>query len=337
MIRSALTSSLCLLASQTLLATPSLNPIPQESGFSGSIGLGANYSSLSSSMYKGNRDHGSQISNLSSPSSVSETTPVPLVDLRYTLTNSRTQFVLGSQVQDLLRMDSTLQLGVRQELEHKGIVAASLISGGQLNSNTWADPYATNTDRSASKSKSQGFMLSWENIMDSPWSAELQRRKISLDNEQSGVNETSLSASERSALDRKGNNTRMRISYQLQLGQGQFLLPSIVVSQDSLNGQAMSNKAMGIKLDYVYQTGSNLITANAYMGQRKYDQGNPLFSYKKADSTEYLLGLSYLRNQLLGYKPLTGFVQLAYGQAHADIDFYNITLKSVTTGLAYRF
>ena len=333
MLRSLSMASLCLTSSA---AFASLNPIPQESGFSGALGLGVSYSSIASNLYKGDAD--TSIAGIGgSPSSHSQTDAFPVLDLRYTFANSGTQFVLGNQVQDMLRMDYTQLLGVRQQVGNYGIVTLAGTFGGWNATNTWTDPYSTQGNRSGTNRKSTGVLLGWENILGSAWNMDFNQRKIKLSSEESGQSIPALSANQRALLDRNGDNTRVRIGYEWMLTQGQYLVPSMIWSQDNLNGEAMSSKALGVKLDYVVRTGLNTITTNMYMGQTKYNQGNPLFNNQKADSRDYLLGLNYVRGELLGYKSLSGFINAAYGKSNSDIDFYSITVKSVSTGVAYHF
>jgi hypothetical protein len=89
-----------------------LTAIPGESGFSGSVILGASYNWLKSNMIAGNDfgDVGRERidSILDEPDAESDVVPAVSVDLRYTFAESGTQLFLGNRLEDLLRYDLTL-------------------------------------------------------------------------------------------------------------------------------------------------------------------------------------------------------------------------------------
>ncbi|RQW26582.1 DUF2860 domain-containing protein [Rhodobacteraceae bacterium CH30] len=316
------------LASVALLltgaASAAINPIPTTNGFSGALSIGVASSDVSSNMYKG--DDNGRINHLGAPDSHGETDPLLMLDLRYTLADSRTQFVLGNQVHDALRLDYTQQLGVRQEIGNNGIVSAGLVFSGFGSKDVWANPYALGTEREETKRKSTGMRLGWEGILGSNFSADITRRKVELDEERSPS----------SLLNRNGNTTRFNLSYDWEFAPGHFLAPGIVLGKHDLDGRAMSNDSTGFKLDYGYNTGLYTLTANLYLGEQKYDAINPLFG-KKADSSDFVIGANLLRHQLFGYKNVSGFVNAAYGKSDSDINFYDAEVKRVGAGVMYKF
>ncbi|TIC82381.1 DUF2860 family protein [Crenobacter intestini] len=314
-------------------AHAAVNPIPTTNGFSGSVGIGVSSSNVASNLYKG--DDNERISNRGTPDGNSVTDPLLMLDLRYTLADSRTQFVLGNQVHDALRLDFTQQLGVRQEIGNNGIVSAGLVFSGFGTKDVWANPYALNTDREETKRKSTGVRLGWENILGSNFSADVTRRKIELDDENSR-NGTNLSAADASLLDRNGNTTRFNLSYDWEFAPGHFLAPGVVIGQHDMDGKAMSNDSAGFKLDYGYRSGLYTLTANLYAGQQKFDEVNPLFG-KKADTKDFVVGANLMRHELFGYKNVSGFVNAAYGKSDSDVDFYDAEVKRIGAGVMYKF
>ncbi|MCP9759572.1 DUF2860 domain-containing protein [Aquitalea sp. S1-19] len=325
------------LASAALLltgaASAAINPIPTTNGFSGALSIGVASGEVSSNMYKG--DDNGRIDNRGTPDSHGETDPLLMLDLRYTLADSRTQFVLGNQVHDALRLDYTQQLGVRQEIGNNGIVSAGLVFSGFGSKDVWANPYALNSEREETKRKSTGMRLGWEGILGSNFSADITRRKVELDDENS-INGTDLSRAEAALLDRNGNTTRFNLSYDWEFAPGHFLAPGIVLGKHDLDGRAMSNDSTGFKLDYGYNVGLYTMTANLYLGEQKYDAVNPLFG-KKADSSDFVIGANLLRHQLFGYKNVSGFVNAAYGKSDSDINFYDAEVKRIGAGVMYKF
>ncbi|MBP8170167.1 MAG: DUF2860 family protein [Azonexus sp.] len=327
-----------ILATTALLVTgisqAQINPIAQENGFSGSVTAGAVYGDIASNFYKS--DEHERIDNLGSPQGHSVTSPMIRFDLRYTLAESRTQFVLGNQIHDALRFDFTQLLGVRQEIANRGILSAGLVFSGIAPNEVWADPYKTNATREETKRDTKGVRLGWEGIMGSRFSVDLTSRRIDIDNEESGRS-TTLTADQIAQLDRNGTTSRLRVSYDWEFAPRHFLSPGLIFGKDNLDGKAMRNNTTGFKLDYGFNAGNDTFSASLYLAQQSYDAGHPLFGNRKADSTDYALGVNYLRQGLFGYKWLGGYVNASYGKSDADIDFFNADFKRIGLGLRYKF
>ncbi len=316
------------------LAQAQINPIPRSSGLSGSLSLGAVYSDVSSSFYQ--HDDQARIDNLGAPQSHGNTSVVPRFDLRYTLADSRTQFVQGNQIHDVLRFDFTQLLAVRQEIGNLGIVSAGLVFSGIVPSDVWSDPYKTGADRSSSDRDSRGVRLGWEGILGSSFSADLTARRIDIDNEESGRSST-LTPSQIALLDRNGDSIRLRVSYDWEFRPRHFLAPGLILGRDDLDGQAMRHALTGFKLDYGFHSGSDTFSASMYLAQQRYDEGHPLFGNQKADSKDAALGINYLRQGLFGTPWLGAFINASYGKSNADIDFFNAKFTRLGVGLRYKF
>jgi len=103
----------------TFLCNPAgaFERIPNESGFSGFVRLGGGVSWAKSNMIAGTDlgDVGNKtIDSLTAdPDSESDTIPQFDFALRYTFASVKTQIFLGSRLEDVLRYDSVIQLGVR--------------------------------------------------------------------------------------------------------------------------------------------------------------------------------------------------------------------------------
>jgi len=313
----------------------SLNPIPRSNGMTGSIGVGMATKQIASNFYRD--DENAIVDNQGKADVHFDIDPVVLIDARYTLAESRTQFVLGNQVHDALRFDYTQQLGIRHELVDTGIVSAGLVFSGIARSKVWADPYQIGSKRESTKRKSMGYRLGWENIFNSSFNVDINRRKIELDNEDSGVHEVQLTSQERGMLNRNGYTTVTVVTYNWKMTPKHLLSPGFSITNDDLDGKAMSNTASGITLDYLYHANLNTLTLNFYAGTHKYDKGNPLFDGDKPDSTDYLVAANYLRHQLFSQKPLSGWVSAAYGKTDTDINFFYTEARRISLGLQYIF
>lgn len=327
----SLTAALLLAAG---VAQAQINPIPRTGGLSGSVSLGAVFSNISSSFYQDD-DH-SRIDNLGAPQSHGYASVVPRFDLRYTLAESRTQFVLGNQIHDALRFDFTQLLAVRQEIGSLGIVSAGLVFTGIVPSEAWSDPYRTGNDRNSTDRDSRGIRLGWEQVLGSSFSADLTVRQIDIDDEESGRS-SALTASQRGMLDRNGNSYRLRVSYDWEFAPRHFLAPGLILGREDLDGKAMSHDLTGLKLDYGFNTGNDTFTASLYLARQRYGEGHPLFGNGKADSKDYALGVNYLRQGLFGMPWLGAFINASYGKSNSDIAFFDAEFTRLGMGLRYKF
>lgn len=124
-----------------------IEPIPQESGFSGFMNIGGLYVDVKSNMIAGNdfADVGKKKINsiYKSPDSESDFMPMFNFEFRYTFADSRTQIYAGNTLEDFLRFDLTAQVGVRQEMPDSSVVAASFVFSS-IPAEVWKDPYMAN-------------------------------------------------------------------------------------------------------------------------------------------------------------------------------------------------
>ena len=103
-----------------------LDPIPNESGFSGFIRPGVGYLNFKSNMvasFLGYDLSEKKTNSLDdSPDSQSNGLVIVPFSLEYTFASTRTQLFLGTDLTDLIRFDYTQQLGVKQEIGKLGIL-----------------------------------------------------------------------------------------------------------------------------------------------------------------------------------------------------------------------
>jgi hypothetical protein len=167
-----------------------IEPIPEESGFSGYLTLGGGYGYVKSNMIAGNAfgNVGKRtIDSLTDdPESSSSGSVQVNFDLRYTFASTRTQLFVGNAMEDALRYDFATQLGVSQELPGKNLVAASFLFSS-IPTEVWEDPYVTNFKRSRTDRTSNGFRVAWDRIFGSELQLQYSYRKIDIDDERSGT------------------------------------------------------------------------------------------------------------------------------------------------------
>jgi hypothetical protein len=312
-----------------------LGAIPKQSGWSGFLLGGATAVSHESNFYAGG-DSNNRIDNLGSPSRENELAPLINADIRYTFADTRTQVFLGNLIQDALRFDFTQQLGIRQEMGDKGIVAGSVVFNA-MPVELWSDPFATGVDRSSTDAKSKGVRFAWDKIWGSNFNGSLTTREVELDEEHSGQQYDQRNGTHYAPmLDRNGKVHDMELSYQWHFSDGQVLEPAILYKQAKLDGSAESFTNLGMQLTYAKRGPQWSIVSNAYVGKREYDEANPLFS-QRADADEFALTGTFFWHNLLGVSALSATATVAYSQANSDIAFYDTQTSVFSTGLLYNF
>jgi hypothetical protein len=312
-----------------------LGEIPKQSGWSGFLLGGVTAASYKSNFYAGD-DNNSRINDLGAPDSESGLAPLINADIRYTFADTRTQIFLGNLIQDAIRFDFTQQLGLRQEMGDKGIVATSLVFN-VVPVELWSDPFATKVDRGATDVKSKGIRVAWDKIWGSNFYGSLTTREMDLDEERSGQQyDLTHGTHYASMLDRNGKQYDMELSYQWHFDGNQLLEPAILYKQADLDGSAESFKNTGLQLTYAQRGPQWSIISNVYAGKRKYDESNPLFG-QRADANEFAINGTFFWHRLFSVKDLTATFTAAYSTANSDISFYDTQSSSFSTGLLYNF
>ena len=312
-----------------------LGRIPKESGWSGFLLGGINVVNYESSFYSGDDDH-STLSGLTSPESSSAVTPLINADIRYTFADTRTQIFLGNLIQDAIRFDFTQQLGLRQGLGDKGIVAGSLVFSA-MPTEQWSDPFAVGVARSSTDINSTGVRASWDNIWGSNFNGSLTTRNIDVDEERSGQQYDAIyHTSYASALDRNGKIHALELSYQWRFAPGQLLEPALIYRDADLDGSAQRYQQSGVQLTYAKRGPQWSFVSNLYLGQSNYDKANPLFN-QYADADEFAMNTIFFWHNLFGVSALSATASAAYANASSDIAFYDSRATRFSTGLLYNF
>lgn len=316
-------------------AHANLGMIPEQSGFSGLIMGGVTTSTYQSNFYsgKGSKD---RLDNPGAPQTQQETSPLLDTDLRYTFADSRTQLFMGNLVQDAIRYDFTQQLGIRQQLGDKGIIAGSFVFNNTP-VKQWQDPFATGISRSTTQQKSRGVRIGWDNIWGSSLDASVTHRQIGLDEEHSGQQYDQIHGTHYAELlDRNGYENGVELSYLWTLPYNQFLEHSLHYQNDSLNGRAASFHSSGVQLTYGKRATKWSIISNVYVGKRNYAEANPIWG-QQADAREVAISGTFLWHNWFDVPSLSAIVSASYSQADSDIDFYNSRQNNLSAGILYNF
>jgi hypothetical protein len=319
----------------------SLGSIPQESGFSGYVNAGASLWRVENNMvkkisyFKISDDSISSIND--DPKSEYSVTPILSFNLRYTFASTRTQLFLGNQLEDLLRLDSTSLLGVRQELVDKSVIGVSYVYSA-LVSQVYKDPYDTNGNRDGTDRNIHGVRLSYENILGSDLTFQYTYRNIDIDRERSGK-ALGLSSSQQDKLDRNGDQHTVEFLYRYMFEDGgvkQTFIPSLRYSRFDLDGDAMSNNTILFNLSYRYDVQKFAFVANGYYGYADYDKNNPIYGKTRNDN-RYGLGLIGFYKRIFGVDGLALTANVLMNRQDSNIDFYDSEVDLYFVSFLYNF
>jgi len=321
-----------------------IEPIPEESGFSGYLSIGGGYNYVKSNMIAGNTfgsvGNRTVDSLTDSPDSNSAGSLQFNYDLRYTFASTRTQAFLGTSMEDALRYDLATQLGVSQELPGKNLVAASFLFSS-IPTEVWEDPYVLYAKRSRTDRTSSGFRLAWDRIFGSELQLQYSYRKIDIDDEWSGF-ALGLNPIERSLLDREGDTYKADILYRFFFdGKKHVIIPSVTYFNFDLDGDAMSNDGFDFQLSYGYNGDRFAFVLNGLIGYADYDKRNPIYG-KTQDEDRYGASLIAFYHNPFGwqapfFKKTSLYFKTDYFESDANIDFYDTEFFSAGTGFFFRF
>ena len=319
----------------------SIEPIPKESGFSGFLNLGAAYLNVENNMISGNNfviaTENTIDSIFASPESKSSIAPIINGEIRYTFAQTRTQLYFGNQLEDFLRFDFATLLGVRQGLPDGSIGGISYVFSG-IPTKVWADPYVAFARRIETDRTSNGLRLDWDNPFGTKFGAEFTWKKISIDDEFSGVfGGLGLTPAQISLLDREGNQYTVEFNYTWEFGGGHYVVPAIAYTKFDLDGDAMANDRYTFQFTYGYKGDKYSVVANGYIGWADYDNISPIYG-KRQDDDIYGLALTGFLHQPFGLPKGFSLVgNTGYYRSNSNINFYDAQVIAVGLSLFYRF
>lgn len=331
----------CVLTTLLTTATSAIEPIPDESGLSGFLNLGAAYMKAETNMVKGTKVFtvgDDRIDSIySSPDSESTVTPLLNVDIRYTFAKSRTQLYFGNQLEDFLRFDYSTLFGIRQEFSNESIGAISYVTTG-IATEVWKDPYVANAKRDETDRTANGIRLELDKAAGTMFGFQYQFRNIEIDDELSGtLGGLGLTPNQISRLDREGKHHRGEVNYTWLLGGGHALIPALRYARHDLDGDAMAFDRYAFMLSYAYRAQKYSLVANASVGTQEHDKTNPIYGKTQDDDT-YGVGLTTFLHEPFGLSKAYSLVgTLAYYETDSNISFYDGSVLLAGTSLFYRF
>jgi len=324
------------------LAT-ALEPVRNESGFSGFFRPGVGFLSYKTNMVASflGFDLSDKKTDSLFDSPDSESTAIVLFPfaLQYTFASTRTEVFLGTVLEDLVRFDYAQQLGVKQGIGRFGILQAGFLFSS-IPAKVWKDPYVANQNRSDTKRKSMGFRLVWDRIVDTDLQLQYTYRNIDISKERSGEF-LGLNAGDRDRLKRDGDNHSVEVLYRFTLAEKHRLTPAFIYTYDDRDGSAMKNNIYDFQFTYGYDSDPITLILNAFIGWADYDKENPIYN-KKQDNDRYGINAQfYYVNPwgwtLLNSKPMRFYVSAAYIDIDSNINFYDEQGFITTVGVGWRW
>jgi hypothetical protein len=324
-----------------------LDPIPQESGFSGFIRPGVGYLRFKSNLVASFLGYDLSEKSIGSvndkPDAESNGLFLIPFSIEYTFASTRTQLFLGTDLTDLVRFDMSQQFGVKQGIGSLGILQGGVLFSG-IPAKVWEDPYVENRDRDDTDRDSMGARLVWDRILGSQLQVQYTYRNIDIDDEKSGqflIGQGRLTSAQAKLLERDGDRHVADISYRFNFDKQHILAPAFIYGYNDLDGDAMKNDSYDLQLTYAYFGNPFAFTGNVSIGQAEYDDDNPIYNKDQEDDRYGIQGTLYYKNPwdwgLFGSKPMNFYIGAAYVKVDSNIDFYDQEAIMTTAGVFFKW
>jgi len=271
-----------------------------------------------------------------SPSSQSVASLLTAGELNYTFASTRTQLFFGNRIEDLLRVDVSFGLGVRQELPDKSILAGSvLLTPTELK--VWSDPYVEGVDRVKTYRDAPGARLRWGRILGTGLEFTLTYREYQHDDERSGdwlIGRGRLDPNQQPLLNRSGNILDLRFLYRIKSGRHVFE-PSIRYTDSDFDGAAMANKGPSVRLTYLYLTPKLVLDVNLLYHGYKAKEVHPVYG-ETLDANRWGATIAAFID-LFKAQRFRAMVSAEYVRENANIDFFDSGISAVHVGVIWRY
>jgi hypothetical protein len=314
-----------------------LEAIPDESGFSGTLGLGVAYTDAETNLVKGSELWDIGKSNISSvsqnPKGNDDTFIFPRGKLAYTFADQGLQLFLASDVEELVDLETVQQLGIKKQFDVIGLVSLGYVTSGLLAQEVWADPYAVGS-RSDTDREFQGVRLVWDRIVGLPIEFLFQYRDIEVDNENSGQ-ALGLTAQQQAQLNREGDDYRAELRYNWRRSSNEIFSPYFGYVNSDRDGDAIKYTGVYVGLDAGYQNDTWGLRGRARVGNKDKDARNPVYG-RRTDSDWYEIVLT--GNYRLPWgNNWFGTGGIAWAKDNNKIGFHDQQNLLLTVGAEWRF
>lgn len=325
------------------LAAPALalDPLPEQSGISGFVNLGAGGGSVESNFLARisgiDVDLGDDtIDSLDSPDDEDIAMAAFQFGVGYTFANRKTRISLGNHTADFLDFDRDTELALRHDFDRVGNIQLSFLNSSALQTEVWADPYAAGVKRKDTQFSSNGGSFAWDRIFGSNFELTAMVKDREIDDERSGES-LNLGTEQRKLLDREGDVSRFEVAYLARLAGGEHMLrPSVAYIDRDLDGDAMAQDGYEIGLSYVYKRDDVRWVNRVSYASLDADEENPIF-FEDNDADTYTIASQIFFPGLFGLKKWEPNLGVVYGESDSDIDFNDTSAWMFTASMFRRF
>jgi len=341
-------TAIALAISAMSLPALALEKMPEESGFSGYVNLGAGTGSIESNFLARlsgiDVDLGDDtITDFGSPDDEDITLPAINLNVNYTFSNLKTQVSLGNDLADFLQFDRSTRLALRHDFDSLGRMQIALLSSAFPATEVWADPYLLDEKRKDTERSTTGGRFTWDKIFGSHFELKVSARTIEIDDENSGEgyrdsNGDPLTRQQRKLLDREGDINRMELGYMFIIGDGTNVLrPSVAYIDRDLDGDAMSQDGVEVGLSWLYNNRDNFRWANNISySSLEGDKKNPIFN-ETNDADQIVFASQMFFPNLFGLEKWEPNMSFVWGDSDNDIDFNDAAGWMFNVGIGRQF
>lgn len=322
---------LCLVAGFVSTSVLANQGPPQWSpGFGGDISILAGYTNTTSQF---NTDNNVTADLDNNGESQSDGFVSPLGTISYTMEQADRQIYFGTSRSDVALGRFHVELGYRQRIPDNGQISISYVPG-LLSSDTWEDPFVTNSPRTETDSTIKGVRLQYDRILGSNFSVELSGGKQEIDSEKSG--QQTLTSEQQALLEREGDILFTQLSYLKPISREQIFRTAVSYTRLAADGDAMANDTYGAEIGIIQMLPSSSLALTFSYDLADFDETNPIFNERQKDN-RWGVFLAYEYQEPFGWENW-GLVSLAgYNESNSNINFYDEDALLISAGINYKF
>lgn len=234
---------------------------------------------------------------------------------------------------DLIGMASEFytQLGYRYWLSEESSLALGYVPG-LLPKETWADPYALNTNRQKIDYSLTGWVLNYDGLLGSKFNLELAFGEQKIDDEQSGQQ----AGATLTALSREGQLYYVQLGRQHGLSENADLTWQLHYLKADLDGDAMARQGYGIETELTLHRNRHITMLAINLTQRDFDKPHPLFANTR-DEMRYGLAATYVYAGPFNWPNAAFVARAGWDQINSNVRFFDQQQTLLTLGLNYQF
>lgn len=258
-------------------------------------------------------------------------------ELNYTFGRSGTQLYLGNRLEDILRLDAVVGVGIRQRLKNNSIWAVSFLFT-PITLKFWEDPYVEGFPRRKTELNFPGFRIRGSNLFGTGLELTASFRRYTFDDERSGVTLLSqgrLQEEDLALLNRNGNTKHFEAAYWFN-NKGHSIVPKLQYLIDDHKGKAIANQGYRFQVTYIFASPKFIINTNVRYGKRYFEELHPVYD-KKMEGDRFGASLTLSKRIFTMQKSgLYLFLNGEYYGEELNVDFFDSRMSMVGLGLFWQ-